>query len=149
MVAIDEEDHDHRSRVVEVLPGKVAKVDLAYGAGQRVFGKVFLDDATERGAMWVAVRRQRNSKLLGAENPVPFFVVWKSGLGSTFVDDRGQFEVNDIPPGTYFLQLERVPEVQDDTSLQQVVMKPLYRAEITVGDAALRHDVRIEPQSDE
>lgn len=128
---------------------QLARVDLVFGAGQRVFGNVFFDGEEKGGAMHVSVRRQRNSKLVGAENPILFFVVWKSELGHAFVDERGRFEVNDIPPGTYLLQLERVPEVQDNSSWQQAVMEPLYRAEITVGEEPLHHDVRIGARNEE
>jgi len=80
-------------------------------------------------------------------NPLPYIV----GAGEVTQDDT--YEIADLDPGTYILeatmgpvihQLVEYPRPGDELFYALMVgWKPLYRAEITVEDRDLRHDIEI------
>jgi protocatechuate 3,4-dioxygenase beta subunit len=136
-----------KTRTVAVEDGQTVGIAVEFGKGFKVFGKV--KGLPARSTAALIVRRPGGRPPDGCffVNPLPYIV----GAGEVTQDDT--YEIADLDPGTYILeatmgpvihQLVEYPRPGDELFYALMVgWKPLYRAEITVEDRDLRHDIEI------
>ena len=134
-----------KTRTVAVEDGQTSGIEVEFGKGFKVFGKV---KGLPAGPVRVLTLRRP-----GGPAPEDVAVTdvaasleasaYQVGVGMVTQDDA--YEIADIDPGAYILEAPRMPA--DPTDLEAYAQmedrKPLYRAEITVEDRDLRHDVEI------
>ncbi len=150
VVVIDPERGENlvmKTRTVAVEDGQTVGIAVEFGKGFKVFGKV--KGLPARSTAALIVRRPGGRPPDGCffVNPLPYIV----GAGEVTQDDT--YEIADLDPGTYILeatmgpvihQLVEYPRPGDELFYALMVgWKPLYRAEITVEDRDLRHDIEI------
>ncbi|HOE30506.1 MAG TPA: carboxypeptidase-like regulatory domain-containing protein [Planctomycetota bacterium] len=150
VVVIDPERGENlvmKTRTVAVEDGQTVGIEIEFGKGFKVFGKV--KGLPARSTAALIVRRPGGPPPDGRFflNPLPYIV------GASEVTQDDTYEIADLDPGTYILEATMGPVIHQlveyprrGDELFYALMegwKPLYRAEITVQDRDLRHDVEI------
>ncbi|HNS00332.1 MAG TPA: carboxypeptidase-like regulatory domain-containing protein [Planctomycetota bacterium] len=142
VVVIDPERGENlvmKTRTVAVEDGQTVGIAVEFGKGFKLFGKV---KGVPAGSMAALVVRQPGDPPPDGRfflNPLPYVI------GASAVTQDNTYEIADLDPGTYILEAITGPPGRGDESLYALMggWKPLYRAEITVQDRDLRHDVEI------
>ena len=67
---------------------------------------------------------------------------YQAGIGFVLPDDT--YRITDVTPGTYIMEMPVMPSDPSDLQAYAAMDRtPQYRAEITVADKDLRHDIEV------
>lgn len=132
-----------RTQGVILEPGDQQQVELPFGGGVSVSGTV--SGLVGPGPFLVFVRRPGGT----APEDVPIddqdeqIESAKYLAGTAIIQPDGTYEVVDLEPGTYILEVPVIPARVEDLDLETMDRTPYYRAQIVVGEEDSVHDIAI------
>lgn len=133
-----------KSRAVVLEGEETAELEVAFGVGYKVRGKVRgLPAAPMR---MVTLRRPGgpNPEDLDMLDPKASVAAGKYQTGLGMVTPEDEYEIEDIEPGEYILEVPRMPADPTDLEAYKTMdRRPLYRKDITVEKKDLELDIEI------
>lgn len=136
-----------RRHVVDVRAGEIHDVTIRYGTGHRIHGKVSGMPEATGGPRMVLLRRPggpapEDQDPLGVESSVEAGK-YQAGFGMIAPDST--WEIADVEPGEYILEIPRLPENPTDPGAYEGLDRtPLFRRDVTVRERDLKIDIEIE-----
>lgn len=133
-----------KTRDVVLAGEERQEVEVVFGAGFKVLGKI---DGLPPGPMHMITLRKPGGPKPEDLNPLDM----KSGVaagkyqaGMAMVPGDGKYEIADLEPGEYILEVLTIPaNAADPAALAKMDRTPSFRKEITVGKKDLEVDIRI------
>lgn len=131
-----------RQMAVWIAPGKVLQVDLAFGVGARISGRV---SRVPDGLITVIIARRPGGPAPEHVSPLDKDTQIQSAkflAASAKVQDDGTYVLEDLEPGTYIVEV--LQQQRTGESLTQFAERdrtPHARAEVTIADQDLTLDL--------
>ena len=144
MAAMQRGKMNGKSRVVAIEGAETAAVEVAFGTGYKVRGIIRgLPPAPLRMVM---LRRPGGPgpEEVDPLDPKASIAAGKYQAGVGMVAPDGKYEIEDIEPGEYILEVPRMPADPTDMQAYKTMnRKPHHRKEITVEKKDLEMDIEI------
>lgn len=121
-----------------------AEVDSVFGVGRKVYGEV--TGITPGIIRAISLRRPGGPapEEVDALNSQQMFELTKFQAGFTMVTKDGPYEVPDVEPGKYILEIIQWPtKFTSDGEFEKVQAVPELRREVTVRDQDLKLDLKV------
>ena len=133
-----------KQRVVGVAEGEEKEVEIVFGTGVSVSGTVTgLPPAPTR----MVVLRRPGGPLPEDVDPTDMRVAVEASrhqAGVGFISPEGAFQIVDVEPGKYTLEVPKMPANPADLeAFGKTDRRPYYRQEITVRDRDVTHDIEV------
>jgi protocatechuate 3,4-dioxygenase beta subunit len=133
-----------RSRAVTVVEGADAEVELVFGIGRKVSGKI---EGLQTGLMTAITLRRPGGLAPEEVDPLDIKAYVESArhqAGVTLAAGDGPYEIADVESGEYVLEVVKVPANPADwETYSEASRVPLFRKEVTVRDRDLELDIRV------
>jgi len=134
-----------KTRTVVLQPGETVDVEIKFGGGIRVFGKV---EGLEPNRMYMVVVRRPGGPGPEEYDPTDF----KKGMEAaryqvaiSLVKPDGGYEMDGIDPGEYILEVLALPQnMMDLEAYSKMDRTPPYRVTIQLEDPVIEHPIRLQ-----
>src|SRR5262249_26242668 len=133
-----------KMRQVTIANEEQKHLDVAFGTGHAVSGTVY---GLPPGPMRMVTLRRPGGKAPEELDPMDIDAQFEAARyqgGVAFVGTDGHFEIKDVEPGTYIIEVPAMPE--DPTDLEaytKMDRTPRFRKEIEVGKSDVTIDISI------
>jgi hypothetical protein len=120
------------------------ELEVVFGIGRKVYGTV---KGLPPAPMRMVTLRRPGGPLPEEMSPLDMKAAveasrYQAGVG--FVTPDNKYEIPDIEPGTYILEVARMPDNPTDLkAYEKMDRRPHYRKEVTVEDEDLEHNIEI------
>jgi hypothetical protein len=134
-----------KSRYLELAEGQALELEVVFGLGRRISGTVKgLPPAPLR---MVQLRRPGGPppEALSPTDTKRTIAAGRYQAGIAMIDAEGNFELTDIEPGEYILEIPRMPaDPSDISAYEKMDRTPHHREEVRIGDRDLELRIEIE-----
>ncbi|MCA8960456.1 MAG: carboxypeptidase regulatory-like domain-containing protein, partial [Planctomycetes bacterium] len=133
-----------KTRHVTISSDETEEVEIAYGRGHKVFGVIEgLGKVSSMQQIQILRPGAPSSADLDPMDPTSQMGLMKYLAGMAMVDADGNFEIDDLEPGTYIVEVPRLPENPTDLqSYRTSDRTPHYRKELEVKDRDVELRIR-------
>jgi hypothetical protein len=134
-----------KSRGISVGPGELVEQNFVFGTGYRVHGGIEgIPEGT--GKVLIALYRPGAPRVAGTplSDRALSIEAAKFLAGSVYVAGAERYEILDVEPGSYRLEVSVPPDPA--TPRSALWPAPLFAAEITVGERDLESSIAIPPR---
>ena len=128
-----------------IVEGQTHHEEILYGVGVKVRGKI---EGMDYRAFQTVTLRRPGGPPPEEVNPLDMeagirAAEFNTGMGFMLPDNT--YEIMDVPPGTYWLELLATPDNPADiVAMAAMDRTPFYRAKIVVGEEDIEHDMTVE-----
>ncbi len=133
-----------KTRVVAVEGEETTELEVLFGMGYRVYGTI---KGLPPAPMRMVTLRRPGGPAPEEIDPLDVKASVTAGsyqVGMGFVTDEGAYDVADVAPGTYILEIPKMPKDPTDmAAYAKMDRTPHYRKEITVKEKDLKLDIEI------
>jgi len=131
-----------KSRGITVGPGELVEQNFVFGTGYRVLGTI---EGIPEGVakVLIALYRPGAPRVAGtalSDRTLPLEAA-KYLAGSTYVEGTSAWQISDVEPGSYRLEVTVPPDPA--TPRSEAWPPPLFEAEVTVGERDLERPIVI------
>ncbi len=133
-----------KTESIAVEDSQLVELEFVFGVGRKISGTV---EGLPPAPFRVIQLRKPGGPLPEELDPLDMESQMKAAnyhAGMGMVGSDGTYEIIDVEPGTYILEIPKMPE--DPTDMEAYAKmedrSPYYRKEITIKDSDLKHDIK-------
>lgn len=133
-----------KTRAVVVEGSELHEVEIVYGQGFKVSGKIEGRTMSAMQPVYILRRDGTSTKDINPMDLDSQHQLYRSLVGMCMVT-QGEFVIDDVPPGEYVIEVPAMPEnPMDMAGYAEMDKTPVYRRDVTVRSGDLKHDIHID-----